>query len=488
MDKKINIADLKIHTLLELYKEEKIYPKEVVNFLFAHIDEIEPNIKAFVYLNREKILKELENISKKEGRLKGIPVTIKDNICVKDEPTTCASKILEGFSPPYDATVVERLRKEGAILFGKANMDEFAFGSSCETSFYGPTHNPWDTSCVPGGSSGGSAAAVASDETIASLGSDTGGSIRQPASFCGVVGLKPTYGRVSRYGLIAFASSLDQIGPITKDVRDCALLMNVIAGYDEKDSTSVNLPVPDYTKALVKDIRGMRIGVPREYFLEGIDKEVKKAIEEAITLIKDLKAEVKEVSLPHTEYAVATYYIIATAEASSNLARFDGVQYGYRTKNLSSDADIVQFYSRTRREGFGNEAKRRIILGTYVLSRGYYDAYYLRALRVRTLIRGDFEEAFKECELILTPTSPTPAFKLGEKLEDPLSMYLSDIYTISANLAGVPAMSIPCGFTENDLPIGLQIMGKPFDEETILRFAYTYEQNTDWHKRKCMKR
>ncbi|MCM8798709.1 MAG: Asp-tRNA(Asn)/Glu-tRNA(Gln) amidotransferase subunit GatA [Candidatus Omnitrophica bacterium] len=476
--------NLKIHRLLELYKEEKIVPEEVVNFLFSRIEKIEPKIKAFVYLNKEKILKELENISKKNGKLKGIPITVKDNICVRNEPTTCASKILSGFAPPYDATVIERLRKEGAILFGKANMDEFAFGSSCETSFYGPTYNPWDLSCVPGGSSGGSAAAVASDETIASLGSDTGGSIRQPASLCGVVGLKPTYGRVSRYGLVAFASSLDQIGPITKDVEDCAILMNVLAGYDERDSTSVNIPVPDYTRALVKEIKGMKIGMPREYFLEGINKEVKKAIEEAIVLIKDLGAEVKEISLPHTEYAVATYYIIATAEASSNLARFDGVQYGYRTKNISPEADIIQFYSRTRKEGFGNEAKRRIILGTYVLSRGYYDAYYLRALKVRTLIRKDFEDVFKECDLIITPTSPTPPFKLGEKLEDPLSMYLSDIYTISANLAGIPAISLPCGFTQEGLPIGMQIMGKPFDEETIFRFAYTYEQNTDWHLKK----
>ncbi|MCM8783359.1 MAG: Asp-tRNA(Asn)/Glu-tRNA(Gln) amidotransferase subunit GatA [Candidatus Omnitrophica bacterium] len=480
----INIENLKIHRLLELYRTKELNPKEVIDCLFSHIEKIEPKIKAFVHFNREKITKELENIPQKEGKLKGIPVTIKDNICVKDEPTTCASKILGGFSPPYDATVVERLKREGAILFGKANMDEFAFGSSCETSFYGPTHNPWNTSCVPGGSSGGSAAAVASDETVASLGSDTGGSIRQPASFCGIVGLKPTYGRVSRYGLVAFASSLDQIGPLTKDVKDCALLMNVIAGYDEKDSTSVNIPVPDYTKALVKDIRGMKIGVPREYFLEGIDKEVKKAIEEAITLIKDLKAEVKEVSLPHTEYAVATYYIIATAEASSNLARFDGVQYGYRTKDISSVNDIIQFYSRTRKEGFGAEAKRRIMLGTYVLSHGYYDAYYLRALKVRTLIRKDFEEAFKECDIILTPTSPTPPFRMGEKTENPLAMYLSDIYTISVNLAGVPAISLPCGFTNDQLPIGMQLIGKPFDEETIFRLAYTYEQNTDWHYKK----
>ncbi|MGE4357181.1 MAG: Asp-tRNA(Asn)/Glu-tRNA(Gln) amidotransferase subunit GatA [Candidatus Omnitrophota bacterium] len=484
MNTNIKIEDLKINNLLELYRKNIVTPEEVIKFLFSRIDKIESDTKVFVYLNREKILQELEILSRVEGKLKGIPITIKDNICVKDEPTTCASKILEGFSPVYDATVIEKLKKEGAILFGKANMDEFAFGSSCENSIYGITRNPWNLSCVPGGSSGGSAAAVASDETVAALGSDTGGSIRQPASFCGVVGLKPTYGRVSRYGLIAFASSLDQIGPITKDVRDCAILLNIIAGYDEKDSTSVNVPVPDYTKCLVKDIKKLKIGVPREYFSEGIHPEVKKAIEEAITLIKDLGAEIKELFLPHTEYAVATYYIIATAEASSNLARFDGVQYGYRTKNITPQMDIIDLYSRTRKEGFGPEAKRRIILGTYVLSHGYYDAYYLRALRVRTLIRRDFEEAFKECDLIITPTSPTPPFKIGERIEDPLSMYLSDIYTISANLAGVPALSLPCGFTQDGLPIGMQIIGKPFDEETIFRLAYTYEQNTEWHRKK----
>ncbi|MCX5657643.1 MAG: Asp-tRNA(Asn)/Glu-tRNA(Gln) amidotransferase subunit GatA, partial [Candidatus Omnitrophica bacterium] len=405
------------------------------------------------------------------------------NICVKNELTTCSSKILEGFFPPYNATVVEKLRSAGAVLFGKTNMDEFAFGSSCETSCFGPTRNPWDISRVPGGSSGGSAAAVAASETVAALGSDTGGSIRQPASFCGVVGLKPTYGRVSRYGLIAFASSLDQIGPITHDVTDAALLMNVISGHDEMDSTSVDLPVPDYTKALAKNIKGMKLGVPREYFTEGIAPEVNEAIKKAVNLFKDLGASVKEISLPHTDYAVSVYYIVATAEASSNLARFDGVQYGYRTNNLDSGEEnsLIKMYSRTRAEGFGAEAKRRIILGTYVLSSGYYDAYYLKALKVRALIKKDFEEAFKECDCIVTPTSPTPAFKMGEKLENPLSMYLSDIYTISANLAGIPAMSIPCGFTKENLPIGLQILARPFDEESIFRLAYTHEQNNNWH-------
>ncbi len=483
----LKLDNLKVHSLLELYRDKKTTPQAVVGYLFNRIDKIEPQLKAFVHLERERILKQLERGFSEKGRLGGIPVTIKDNICVENELTTCSSRILQGFSPPYDATVVERLKNSGAILFGKANMDEFAFGSSCETSCSGPTHNPWNLKYVPGGSSGGSAAAVAADETVAALGSDTGGSIRQPAGLCGVVGLKPTYGRVSRYGLIAFASSLDQIGPITKDVRDSALVMNVIAGHDEKDSTSVDLPLPDYTKALVKDIKGMKLGIPREYFLKGIEPEVKQTIDEVIRLVQDLGAAIKEVSLPHTEYAVAVYYIIATAEASSNLARFDGVQYGHRTKELTGceeDEPVVRMYSLTRKEGFGPEAKRRIILGTYVLSSGYYDAYYLRALKVRTLIRKDFERVFKECDLLLTPTSPTPAFRIGEKIENPLSMYLSDIYTISANLAGIPAISIPCGFTQDGLPIGLQILGRSFDEEAIFRLAYTYEQNTPWHLRR----
>jgi len=484
----LTLDNLRIRALLDLYQKKGITREEVIDYLFNRIDRVESQVKAFVYLNREGIRRQInENCICEDVRLKGIPVTIKDNICVKGELTTCSSKILEGFSPPYNATVVEKLKNAGAILFGKANMDEFAFGSSCETSHCGPTYNPWNLKYVPGGSSGGSAAAVAADETVAALGSDTGGSIRQPAALCGVVGLKPTYGRVSRYGLIAFASSLDQIGPITKDVSDCALILNVIAGHDERDSTSVNLAVPDYTKSLMQDIKGLKIGMPREYFLPGIDLEVKKAIGKATTLFQDLGAKVVEISLPHTEYAVAVYYIIATAEASSNLARFDGVQYGYRTKNLDNAEEnntIVQMYSRTRREGFGPEAKRRIILGTYVLSSGYYDAYYLRALKVRTLIRKDFEQAFKECDLLITPTSPTAAFKIGEKLENPLSMYLSDVYTISANLAGIPAMSLPCGLTQDGLPIGLQILAKPFDEESIFRLAYAYEQNTNWHLQK----
>jgi len=393
---------------------------------------------------------------------------------------------LEGFKPPYDATVIRKLREAGAlILTRKTNMDEFAFGSSTENSCFGATSNPWDLRRVPGGSSGGSAASVAADEAIAALGSDTGGSIRQPASFCGVVGLKPTYGRVSRYGLIAFASSLDQIGPLTKDVRDCALIMQTIAGFDPKDSTSVDIPVPDYCASLEAGINGLTIGIPRQYFVKGIDPQVKSVVEEAIAELKSLGAVCKEVSLPHTEFAVPVYYIIATAEASSNLARFDGVQYGLRAplKN-TQNSPMIDMYKSTRGAGFGEEAKRRILLGTFSLSHGYYDAYYLRALKVRTLIKQDFDAAFKECDCIVTPTSPTAAFGIGEKMEDPLQMYLSDIYTISANLSGIPALSVPCGFTKEGLPVGMQLMAKPFAEETLFRCAYAYEQATVWHKSK----
>ena len=420
------------------------------------------------------------------GDLSGIPVVIKDNICSEGDLTECCSKILEGFIAPYDATVVERLKNSGALIMGKANMDEFAFGSSCETSRFYPTRNPWNSDCVPGGSSGGSAACIAADEAILALGSDTGGSIRQPAALCGVVGLKPTYGRVSRYGLIAFASSLDQIGPITKDVRDNALLLKVIAGYDERDSTSVNIPVPDYLKNLEKDIKGMRVAIPKEYFIEGMDPEVRQALSEAKSILTSLGAQFDEVSLPHTEYAVAVYYIIATAEASSNLARFDGVQYGFRTqeKSKTNEPALISMYKETRGKGFGPEAKRRIILGTYVLSSGYYDAYYSRALKVRTLIKEDFDKVFREFDLVLTPTSPTAAFKIGEKMDDPLSMYLSDIYTISVNLAGLPGLSLPCGFTKKGLPIGMQLIARPFGEEDIFRLAFQYEQKTSWHKEK----
>lgn len=414
-----------------------------------------------------------------------IPVVLKDNICSEGDLTECSSRVLAGFVAPYDATVVSRLKNAGALIVAKANMDEFAFGSSCETSCFGATRNPWNIDYVPGGSSGGSAACVAADEAIVALGSDTGGSIRQPASLCGVVGMKPTYGRVSRYGLIAFASSLDQIGPLTKDVEDNARLLGVIAGHDEKDATSAPLPVPDYASDMRRDVKGLRCAIPKEYFVEGIDPEVRQAVEEAKTKLASLGVIFGEVSLPHTAYAVAVYYIIATAEASSNLARFDGVQYGHRAHpKASAEAPLIAMYKHSRGEGFGPEAKRRIILGTYVLSSGYYDAYYLRALKVRTLIKRDFDKVFESYDLVLTPTSPTPAFKIGSKTDDPLSMYLSDIYTISTNLAGLPALSLPCGMTKSGLPIGMQIMGRPFGESDIYRLAYHYEQNTPWHKMK----
>ena len=473
----MDLFRLTAHELQDIYRDKKATRDEVVTSFINRVSSVDKKINAFVLLNRNPDC----SPAKKDGILSGIPVLIKDNICVKDEETTCSSRILKGFKPPYNATVVEKLKDAGAILLGKANMDEFAFGSSCETSCYGPTHNPWDLDTIPGGSSGGSAAAVAADETVMAIGSDTGGSIRQPASLCGVVGMKPTYGRVSRYGLIAFASSLDQIGPITKDVRDAALLMNVIAGHDPMDSTSADIEVGDYTKSLVNDVKGIKVGIPKEYFIKGIDKEVEKHVWEAIGLLKKLGAEYEEISLPHTEFAVSCYYIIGPSEASSNLARFDGAQYGHRSKDASS---VIDMYINTRSEGFGDEAKRRITLGTYSLSSGYYQAYYLKAMKVRTKIKEDFDNAFKKYDCIITPTSPTPAFRIGERAEDPIGMYLSDIFTIPANLAGIPGVSIPCGFTNSGLPVGLQILGKPFDEELLFRVAYTYEQNTDWHKRR----
>lgn len=476
---------LPAHKLLGLLKEEKTTPSHICQDVIKRIEEVDHRVRAYTPASKKKAARDKALARAKEieakGKLKGIPIAIKDNICTQDEETTCASHILEGFRPPYDATVIEKLRSEGAVLLGKTNMDEFAFGSSCETSYFGPTHNPWNLSLIPGGSSGGSAAAVVADEAILALGSDTGGSIRQPASLCGVVGLKPTYGRVSRYGLIAFASSLDQIGPLTKDVTDAALLMNVIAGFDERDSTSANVEVPDYLESLIADVKGLKIAIAQEYFSEGIDAQVKDAVEKSIELLKDLGATISEVSLPHTEYAVSTYYIIAPAEASSNLARFDGVQYGFREKK---GGGLREMYEETRSNGFGPEAKRRIILGTFTLSSGYYDAYYLRAQKVRTLIKNDFDQLFKKYDCLIAPTSPTAAFPIGEKINDPLSMYLSDIFTISANLAGIPAISIPCGFTKDSLPIGLQILARPFDEEMLFRVAYTYEQNTEWHLRK----
>jgi aspartyl-tRNA(Asn)/glutamyl-tRNA(Gln) amidotransferase subunit A len=401
-------------------------------------------------------------------------------MCTKGIPTTCASKILHNFVPPYESTATSRLIEQGYILIGKTNMDEFAMGSSTENSGFHTTKNPWGLERIPGGSSGGSAAAVAADECIAALGSDTGGSIRQPAALCGVVGLKPTYGRVSRYGLVAFASSLDQIGPITKNVRDSAMLLNIISGHDPLDSTSAPVPLSDFTAVLGKDINGMRLGIPNEYFIEGMDKEVELSVKEAIKKLESLGAIPVEVSLPHTGFAVATYYVLATSEASSNLARYDGVKYGFRAEGR----DLMDMYMNTRAQGFGAEVKRRIMLGTYALSSGYYEAYYKKAQQVRTLIKRDFEEAFRKADVIVTPTSPTPAFKIGEKTADPLQMYLSDIFTISVNLAGVPGISVPCGFTSNNLPIGLQFIGKHFDEESILKVAYAYEQSTEWHRRR----
>lgn len=403
----------------------------------------------------------------------GVPIAVKDNMCITGREASCASKILKGFVAPYDAEVICKLKNAGAIILGRTNMDEFAMGSSTETSAVGYTANPWNKDCVPGGSSGGSAATVASFQTAGSLGSDTGGSIRQPAALCGVVGIKPTYGRVSRYGLIAFASSLDQIGTFSRDVTDCAILMNAISGHDAKDSTSIQKDVPDFTSALDKDIKGLKIGIPAEYFAEGIDPEVEKSVRAAVDCYKELGAEIKEISLPHTQYAVPTYYIVATAEASSNLARYDGVQYGARN---TGEGNLVSMYEESRGTGFGDEVKRRILLGTYALSSGYYDAYYLKALKVRRLIHSDFEAAFNDCDCILTPTSPSAAFRKGEKTSDPLQMYLADIYTISANLAGIPGLSVPCGLTTDGLPIGMQLLGKAWDEATLLNAARAFEK------------
>lgn len=458
--------------LQELVQEKKISPEDIIRSLKKNIEKNEKKVHGFVRLFLDEAEKNIDNLP--QGKLFPIPIATKDNICIKGKETTCSSRILEGFIAPYNATVIEKIRSEGGLILGMTNMDEFAFGSSCETSCYGPTHNPFDLQRVPGGSSGGSAASVAAGEAVMALGSDTGGSIRQPASFCGVVGLKPTYGRVSRYGLIAFGSSLDQIGPLTRDVKDSALLLDVIAGHDPKDSTSANVPKNGYLKSLVKDVKGLKIGLPREYFVEGIEEDVKKKVEEAVKVLEKMGAMVKEISLPHTKYAVPTYYIVATAEASSNLARFEGVQYALRVQGK----DLIDTYFKTRKEGFGLEAKRRVLLGTYALSSGYYDAYYLRAQKVRNLIKADFDKAFTEVDCIVTATSPTVAFKIGEKTDDPLSMYLSDIFTISANLAGVPGISVPCGMNRENLPVGLQIIGAPFREDLILKVAYSFQEET----------
>jgi aspartyl-tRNA(Asn)/glutamyl-tRNA(Gln) amidotransferase subunit A len=448
--------------------------------LAARIGAVDPKLKAYLHVDADTA-RAAADAADPALPLGGVPIAVKDVINVKGDPCTCASKILEGYVAPYDATVIAKLRGAGAILFGRTNMDEFAMGSSTENSSAGPTRNPWDLDRIPGGSSGGSAAAVAGHEAFAALGTDTGGSIRQPAALCSCVGLKPTYGRVSRYGLTAFASSLDQIGTFTKTVEEAALLLEIIAGHDTRDNTSVERPVPKYTASLGAGTKGLRLGVPREYFIAGIDPEVEKAVRAAIDEYRSQGAEIVEVSLPHTSYAVAVYYIIATAEASANLARFDGVRYGRRAQDPK---DILDMYRRTRAEGFGAEVKRRIILGTYVLSSGYYDAYYNRAQKVRHLIADDFRQAFRRCDALLTPTSPTPAFKLGERTQDPLQMYLADIFTIAVNLAGICGVSIPCGFTSGKLPIGLQIIGPKWGEETLLRVAHAYEQATPWHKEK----
>lgn len=480
-------TDCTAHALHEALLKKEVSSRELVTAFYTRIDAVDDKTKAYLKLLKESALTQADaadqSIARGDaGPLTGIPVALKDNLCVEGVQTSCASKILEGFISPYDATVVSHLKSAGAVFLGKTNLDEFAMGSSNENSAFAATLNPWDLACVPGGSSGGSAAAVAASEAVFSLGSDTGGSIRQPASFCGVVGLKPTYGRVSRYGLVAFASSLDQIGPLTHDVRDAATVLNVISGHDAMDSTSADLAMPDMTASLSSKLTGLRIGIPKEYFIEGIDAEVSTAIEKAIAHYRVLGAKIKEISLPHTDYAVATYYILATAEASSNLARYDGVRYGHRT---AQPKDLLEMYMQSRSEGFGPEVKRRIMIGTHVLSSGYYDAYYKKGQQVRTLIKQDFDTAFEDVDYILTPTAPTAAFRSGEKTDDPLQMYLSDIFTISVNLAGLPALSMPCGFTKNGLPIGCQLIARPFDEAGLLKCAYSFEQAHDFHERRA---
>ncbi|HWQ42555.1 MAG TPA: Asp-tRNA(Asn)/Glu-tRNA(Gln) amidotransferase subunit GatA [Desulfosporosinus sp.] len=478
----MEVAEKSVSELQELLVHKDLSSTELTKAYIERIQTVDPKLKAYLTVLEDQALAQATEADRKIaqgevlGSLEGIPMALKDNMCTEGVRTSCASKMLENFIPPYNATVTDRLRAAGTILLGKLNMDEFAMGSSTENSYFTKTRNPWDLECVPGGSSGGSAVAVAADETAFALGSDTGGSIRQPAAFCGVVGMKPTYGAVSRFGLIAFASSLDQIGPLTKTVRDNTLVMNAIAGYDPMDSTSVPYEKPDYTKFLVNNIKGLKIGIPREYYGEGIDPDVAKGIQAGIQTLIDLGAEVAECSLPHTEYAIPAYYLIATAEASSNLARYDGVRYGYRAEA----EDVLGMFKKTRAEGFGQEVKRRIMLGTYALSSGYYDAYYLKAQKVRTLIKQDFDKAFERFDVLLSPTAPTAAFKFGEKSANPLAMYLSDITTVPINLAGIPAISIPAGFV-GGMPIGMQLMGKAFAEGTLYRVAYTFEQNTNYH-------
>ncbi|TGU75030.1 Asp-tRNA(Asn)/Glu-tRNA(Gln) amidotransferase subunit GatA [Geomonas terrae] len=483
----MEIFDLTIHELHDKLKAKEVSSVEATRAMLDRIEAVDGQVNAYITVTPEQALVEAEAADRRIAAgdiapLTGIPMGLKDIFITKGIRTTCGSRILENFVPPYDGTAVAKLKEQGAVIVGKLNQDEFAMGSSNESSYFGPVKNPWNLECTPGGSSGGSAAAIAARTATATLGTDTGGSIRQPASHCSCVGVKPTYGRVSRYGVIAYASSLDQVGPLTRDVTDAALLLGAVAGYDPKDSTSVNTPVPDYLAGLKTGVKGLKIGLPKQYFIEGLDPDVKRAMDEAIALYKSLGAELREVSLPHTEYAVATYYLIATAEASSNLARYDGVRFGHRAEEIRG---LKEMYAKTRAEGFGSEVKRRIMLGTYALSSGYYDAYYVKAQKVRTLIMQDFLNAFNEVDVLLTPIAPTPPFKIGEKLADPLQMYLSDIFTIPVNLAGTCGISIPAGFSAAGLPIGLQLIGKPFGEATILSTAYAFEQETQWHLKKA---
>jgi aspartyl-tRNA(Asn)/glutamyl-tRNA(Gln) amidotransferase subunit A len=481
-----DLASLTLHETADLLRTGKVSSVEVTRAYYDRIEKLDPELNCYIGFQKEWALSQAAQADRDRSRgsdkpLLGVPIAIKDLICTEGVPTTCGSKILENFIPPYDAFVVRKLKGQGAVFLGKTNMDEFAMGSSNENSHFGPVKNPWDKTRIPGGSSGGSAGAVAADLCAGALASDTGGSIRQPAACSGVVGLKPTYGRVSRFGLVAFASSLDQIGTITKDVRDSAILMNCIAGYDPMDSTSADVEVPDYTRALVQEVKGLRIGIPKEYFIEGMDPEVETAVRKAVEHFKTLGVDVVDVSLPHSEYGISAYYVIAPAEASSNLARYDGVKYGFRVKDPK---DLMSMYRDTRMDGFGKEVKRRIMLGTYMLRSGYYDANYLKAQKVRGVIKKDFLTAFEKCDVIATPTFPTPAFRLGEKVNNPMQMYLSDVFTVSANLAGICGISIPCGFSSNGLPIGLQLLGKHFGESDLLHAAFAYEQTTDHHKRK----
>lgn len=508
----MSLVDRSAFDLLRDLEARKVSSVELTGAYLDQIQKHDGRIKAFLLVDpdaalaRAKEIDERRAAGKPVGNLGGLPVAIKDVICTQGVKTTCASKILQNFVPPYDATVVTRLKAADAVLIGKTNMDEFAMGGSTENSAYFKTGNPWDVTRVPGGSSGGAAAALAARMAPLSIGTDTGGSIRQPAAFCGVTGLKPTYGRVSRYGLVAFASSLDQIGPLGQTAEDCALLLEVLAGHDPYDSTSANLPTPEYSKTVNQPLKGLKLGIAREYFAEGLNKEIEAAVREAIKVYESLGASVKEVSMPNTKYGIATYYIIAPSEASSNLARYDGVHYGYRTdekqmlaeladeqkryeaekneKKLADlDTPLIRLYRKTRAEGFGPEVKRRIMLGTYTLSAGYYDAYYLKALKVRRLIRGDYDKAFEQVDFLVGPTTPSPAFKIGEKTDDPLSMYLEDLYTVPTNLAGLAGISMPCGFTKSGLPIGLQMQCRPFDEERLLQAAAMYQKATDWHTR-----